>query len=129
MIIWRKMMYHPGMKVSTRGQLAGMKFHLRMIYLFFACNHKLFFILKTMVRWDEISTWLHNNNFIPRRNLPYNQPLKMLQLSYNFPKVYCYEDISSFFPPRGLKPQINFCSQICTNMKKNLTKKCPAGEN
>ena len=25
-IIWRKMMFHPGMKVSTRGQLAGMKY-------------------------------------------------------------------------------------------------------
>ena len=25
----------------------------------------IFFILKTMARWDEISTWLRNNNFIP----------------------------------------------------------------
>ena len=32
-IIWRKMAFHPGMKVSFRGQLAGMKFHPRMKYL------------------------------------------------------------------------------------------------
>ena len=34
-IIWRKIMFHPGMKVSTRGQLAGMKFHLGTKYLIF----------------------------------------------------------------------------------------------
>ena len=34
-IIWRKMISHPGMKVSTRGQLAGMQFHPEMKYLVF----------------------------------------------------------------------------------------------
>ena len=53
----------------TRGQLAGMKFHPRMKYLFFACNHNLFFKLKTMARWDEILTRLPNYNFIPGWNL------------------------------------------------------------
>ena len=128
-IIWRKMMFHPGIKFSTRGQLTGMKFYPRMKYLFFfACNRNLFFVLKTVARWHEISTRLRNNNFIPGWNLPYNQPLKTLQVSYKFPKVYRYDDILSFFPPRRLKPRINFCSQICINMKQILTKKCPAGK-
>ena len=34
-IIWRKIMFHHGMKVSTRGQLAEMKFHPRMKYSIF----------------------------------------------------------------------------------------------
>ena len=97
----------------------------------FLRNLNLFFILKTMTRWDEISTRFRNNfindyysllfinynNFFPGWTLPYNQPLKTLQLSYKFPKVYRYDDILSFFPSSGLKPRINFCSQICTNMK------------
>ena len=48
------MMLNPGMKVSTRGQLAGMKFDPGMKYLFFACNRNWFFILKTMARRDEV---------------------------------------------------------------------------
>ena len=34
-IIWGKMMFHPGMKVSTPGQLAGMKFRPGTKYLIF----------------------------------------------------------------------------------------------
>ena len=98
------------------------------IFVFFACNRNLFFVLKTVARWHEISTRLRNNNFIPGWNLPYNQPLKTLQVSYKLPKVYRYDDILWFFPPRRLKPRINFCSQICINMKQILTKKCPAGK-
>ena len=112
-------MFHPGIKVSTRGQLGGKKFHPKMKYLFFfARNRNLFFILKTMTWWDKISTRLHNNNFIPGWNFPYNQPLKTPQLSYKFPKVYRYH----FFPLRGMKPRIKFCSQMCTNMKSIMTK-------
>ena len=34
-IMWRKMMFHPGKKVSTRGQQTGIKFHPGMKYLIF----------------------------------------------------------------------------------------------
>ena len=34
-ILWRTMMFHLGIKVLTRGQLAGMKFHPGMKYLIF----------------------------------------------------------------------------------------------
>ena len=57
-IIWRKMMFHPRMKVSTRGQLAGMNLRLHVIVI---C----FFMMKTITRWDEMSTRMRNNYFIP----------------------------------------------------------------
>ena len=34
-ITWRKMMFNPGMKVSTWGQLVGIKFHPGAKYLIF----------------------------------------------------------------------------------------------
>ena len=109
--------FNPGVELKLR--LYGEKwcFVLGWNIYFFACNRNLFFILKTMAGWDEIPTRLHNNNFIPGWNLSYNQLLKTFELSYDSPKVYRYEDRLSFFPPRRLKPRINFCSQICTSMK------------
>ena len=112
-----KWCFIPGWKFQPGVRLQRWNFIPDWNIYFFACNHHLFFILKTVARWDEISTRLCNNNFIPGLNLLYNQPLKTLQLSYKFPKVYRYDDILSFFPSSGLKPRINFCSQICTNMK------------
>ena len=40
----------------------------------------MFFILKTMTRWDEISIRLRNNDFMPGWNLPYNQPLSLIHM-------------------------------------------------
>ena len=37
----------------------------------------MFFILKTVTRWDKILTQLHSNYFILGWNLPYNQPLTL----------------------------------------------------